>query len=147
MSNILSFFERDLDSWLLLGGSRGCGKTVDALLAVILLAARGRVVAYSHKGRLMLLTTERISDDDRQCLNRVFDCASIPRIPFRTQVWTIETTVDAFIEAFRYEQRFIFVQDLNDGYAKIPSRAGTGRRMIVSSPDLSWIDASSHHEV
>jgi len=135
VGRIISGLEDSPKRWLLLGGTRGCGKSVVGSLIVILLAARGHVIVYQQRGKKMLVVTEKVSKEDKAMLDALMTRARINPVPFKTSVWKLEEAHDSFLQEFLVAPNFIFVQDLGDDVATVPPQNGSGKRLIISSPN------------
>jgi hypothetical protein len=147
IEKIMSYLEtkESADRWLILGGSRGCGKSIVGSLVVILLAAKGHLVMYQHRGQIMIVFSEKVHPEARIRLDELMQRRGISALAPGTGVWALHGDIavhGALYSDFKMEELFIFVQDLGDAdEAKIPPRDGNGRRLIVSSPNASKL----HH--
>jgi hypothetical protein len=144
IEKIISYLETEESAsrWLILGGSRGCGKSVVGSLVTILLAAKGHVVMYQHRGEIMIVLSDKIQQELRMRLDELMQIRGIPALPQGTGVWRLDIAVHGrFYLDFIKQEFCIFVQDLGDDETAIPSRDGDGRRLIVSSPNASKL----HH--
>lgn len=143
VERIISFLEGTSDPdrhqrWILLGGSRGCGKSVVGCLATILLASKGHVVLYEHRGIRMLLLSENVSSEARSFLDKMITPCGIPPISKNQHVCVLgkNSAHLSFFDKFMCVPDFIYVQDLGDHHdVSIPPHNGNGKRLIVSSPN------------
>jgi hypothetical protein len=138
IERITSYLEtrESASRWLILGGSRGCGKSVVGSLVTILLAAKGHVVMYQHRGEIMIVLSDKVRQEPRMQLDELMQIRRIPMLPQGTGVWRLDKTVhERFYLDFIKQEFFIFVQDLGDDKSEVPSKDGKGRRLIVSSPN------------
>ena len=117
-------------------GSRGTGKSVLGTIIVLRAALAGKLVVYRHKGKRMLVVTEKLEQAAAIKLHALLKEEGYAPLPAEAGVYELKDSDDNTV--FDYMSSFketLVVHDVGEDLNHYVDTAGANKRLVISSPD------------